>query len=378
MDENTQENPSRWRSTAALICILAPVLGCVGADRGPAVSSAGRDAAKASGPVAARIGSTPMDLYEKWQVTRPSAPRLDVYVARKDGDRRPLVIFAQGSHCLPLFMVGEKAGRRREVSTFLFHTMIAGELARADFALVERRGLTSFGPPPASEAAARDAAHCTREHGGVSKNERVADLADVVRAMSTQPWVERIFVVGHSEGADVAAGVISATGDRAVAAVGLLSGAGATQFYDFVVPARRNHDDAGVKQVLDEEIWLTGPKARGEYRGADIERQLSYAITSTPVEDLRASRIPIFVAAGTRDDNSPIEAADVFVTEMLRAPDRPVHYLILPGLDHGYRDEAGNEHGVEVLRAFLDWGLASHYDRSVAIGPGDHADAAQR
>jgi pimeloyl-ACP methyl ester carboxylesterase len=310
-----------------------------------------------------------MDIYEKWQVTRPNDPPLDVYIARKDGARRPLVVFAQGSHCLPLFMLGERAGRRREVSTFLFHAMLAGELGRADFAVVERRGLTSFGPPPPSEEAARDAAHCTREHGGVSKNERVADLADVVRAMSTQPWVERIVVVGHSEGAYVASGVISAIGDRVVTAVGLLSGAGPTQFYDFVVPARRNHDDAGVQQVLDEEIWLTGPNARGEYRGADIERQLSYGIASTSVDDLRASRIPIFVAAGTRDDNSPIEAADVFVTEMLRAGDRSVHYLLLPGLDHGYRDEAGNEHGAEVLRAFLDWALASHHDRSVAIGP---------
>jgi pimeloyl-ACP methyl ester carboxylesterase len=317
---------------------------------------------------ATRVGASPMTVYEQWRVDRESAPSLDVYIARKDQTRRPLVVFLPGSHCLPLFLIAEQGGRRREKSTVLFHEHFTSELSRAHFAVVERRGLKSFGPPPASEEAAQTAANCTPDHGGVSKDERVRDAADAVEALANEPWAGPIYLLGHSEGAYVAGGAAARLPPKALAGVGLLSGPGPTQFFDFLVEARRSGNEKEVKTIFDELLWITGPSASGEYRGAAIERQLSYGIRSTTVDDLRSSEVPIFVANGSADPKSPIESADLFVAEMMRTPARRLRYLILPELDHGYYSrKEDKQYAGQVLAAFLDW-VDADKDRSVFLG----------
>ncbi len=309
------------------------------------------------------VGATGYKVLERWGVTRPNGPPLDVYVARTEG-RRPLVVLVQGSHCLPLFM--SRPGR--EVSTlFVRPDQLERELGRVSFAVVERRGLRSFGAAPASEAEAKTLARCTAEHGGVDKRERVADVADAVRALRGQPWVGPVFVLGHSEGADVAAGVAGRLGD-AFAGVGLLSGAGPTRFFDDIANARRQGRPVAVKAALDDLIALTGPQPPAEYAGAASVRQLSYAVDSTPLDDLRASALPIFVAGGTRDEKSPIESADLFVAEMLRARARRLRYVMLPDLDHAYMTPDGADRMPDVLRAFVDWALEPMKGRDVHLG----------
>lgn len=310
---------------------------------------------------AAHVGIAPVKPFERWRVDRPDAPAVDVYVARSD-ERRPLVVYVQGSKCLPLFMVGPG----RLVSTIGDPAAIVPLLSRVHFAVVERRGLTSFGKPPATEAEMQEEAQCTPEHGGVAKGERVADVADAIVALSHEAWVSSVSVVGHSEGADVAAGVGRVLG-TSLTGVGLLSGAGITRFFDETVLARRTGNDDAVKQSLDDLVWITGPEASGDYRGASITRQLTYAVDSTPLDDLRGSAVPVFVAGGTRDDKAPIEGADAFVAELLRGKDRRVTYLLLPGLDHDLAKLDGAEHWNDVLSSFVDWLLTPDKPRAVTI-----------
>jgi pimeloyl-ACP methyl ester carboxylesterase len=347
---------------------MVVVVGCRRPSSGGAVSPSAPSQGPRSNGLAVRVGESPLKPYEQWRVERADAPALDVFVARKDRQRRPLVVFIQGSHCLPLFMLADRDGERRELSTFLLHSVLSKELQRAHFAAVERRGLKSFGAPPASEEEARAAAPCTQQRGGVSKVERVKNVADVVTALASQPWVDGVFVVGHSEGAYVASGVVHHLRDVGVSGVALLSGPGPTQFFDFVLEARHQNDQAAVKRVFDEMIWVTGPDAKGDYRGADVARQVTYSVDSTSIDDLRGSKVPIFVAGGTRDDKAQIEGADVFVAEMLRDRERTLRYVILSGLDHGYIDADGKDHSGEVLTALLDWALAPDKDRSVVVG----------
>jgi pimeloyl-ACP methyl ester carboxylesterase len=343
------------------------IAGCAGASQ-PSVAPRGTTGA--AGPTARRVGRSPLKDYEVWQVTRSDGPSLAVYVARQDEQsKKPLVLYLQGSHCLPLFMISEKDGRRREKSTVLFSETVPAELSRVHFAAIERRGLKSFGAPPASEAEARTAARCTPEHGSVSKRERVKDAADTVLALSKEPWVGGIFLLGHSEGAYVASGTVRHLGDGSVNAVGLLSGPGPTQFFDFLIEGRRRGDLVEVKTVFDELIWITGSSASGDYRGAAIERQVSYGVDSTSIDDLRDSHVPIFVANGTDDDQSPPESADVFVAEMLRSRSRLLRYVILPGMDHAYYSRSEDkDHAGRVLKSFVDWALAPQKDRSVLLG----------
>ena len=342
-------------------------------------------------PTANRVKITSIPGMEQWAVRRTDGPPIDVYVTRSDG-RKPLVVLVQGSHCLPLFM--EKPHRR--ISTlFVQPDDLKVELSRVSFAVVERRGLKSFGPVPASEPEAKLLDQCTPERGGVSKVERVADVAAAIRALAEQPWVGPIYVLGHSEGADVAAGVGRELDSRLLpgkdltrgstqhsrvpsarlAGVGLLSGAGATRFFDDIALAHQRSDVRAVKQVLDDLIALTGSHPPPDYAGASSVRQLTYAVDSTPLEDLQTTTLPLFVAAGSRDEKSPQASADLFVAEMLRSRARPVHYLILPEMDHGYESPDGKQHVLEVIRAFVDWTELTAKDRAVAVGLSDQRAA---
>ncbi|MEO6954765.1 MAG: hypothetical protein ABI321_23395 [Polyangia bacterium] len=312
-------------------------------------------------PVARFVEATVLPGIEKWSVTRDAAPALDVYVAH-GAARKPLVVLVQGSQCYPLFLLKPK----RTVSTLF---VPPDELASqaVGFAMIERRGLRSFGPAPASDEEARALGHCTATHGGVDKAERVADVLATVEALAKQPWVGPVFLLGHSEGADVVAGVARIAGPQ-IAAVGLLSGAGATRFFDDIAIAHRHGDLTAVKRSLDDLIALTGPAPPAEYAGAASVRQLSYAVDSTPLDDMRGTKVPVFVAGGTADEHAPIESADLFVAELLRARTRSVHYVVLPKWDHGLNGPDGTSHAMAVVREFVRWATGPRNDRSVSIG----------
>ncbi len=320
-------------------------------------------------PSAQPVGPTPWAPFEEWAVSRSNGPAIHAYFAGDRHQRKPLVVLVQGSQCLPLFMIGKRPdGRDRRVSTALYSEFTAAQLERVHVVWVERRGLQSFGPLPSSEEEGERLARCSAEHGGVSKRERVADVAAVAEAFAEKPFVESIYVVGHSEGAYVAGGVVKQLG-HSVKAVGLLSGPGPTQFFDWLVQARRDNDPQAAVQVFSDMIWLTGASANGAYRGAAIARQLTYSIESTSIDDLAQSKVPIFVAQGTVDSKAPVESADLFVAEALRDRDRRIRYLMLPGLDHGYRDaKSGEDYAPQVLDAFLDWALGGAKGRSVVAG----------
>jgi hypothetical protein len=297
-----------------------------------------------------RVGPTDWSPWDAWRLRRADAPPLDIFFVHTD-EPRPVVVLLQGSGCVPLLSVMD--GGRRRMSSLLVQPEDVP--AGVHLMVIEKVGVRSFDPAfdPAAERPCSD-----DYQRNVAKASRVRDVVDAIRAARALPWVGEILVVGHSEGADVAAGVGRAL-DGELAAVGILSGAGATQFFDFVVEERvaGRHDDAN--QVLVEAFGLTGPTPPAQYRGHSFARWQSFAIDSSPLDDLRATRTPIFVAHGTADHASRIENADLFVLELLRSRrQHPLFYWVLDGVDHGYRDAAGTSHAAEVVRRFVAWGLA--------------------
>jgi pimeloyl-ACP methyl ester carboxylesterase len=344
---------------AALFLSLGVAFACADGSPLDSAESAVRSGPEPGALRAERVGESPVAPFDHWRVARTHAPGIDIYVARRDAERRPLLVYVQGSKCLPLFMVA--TGR---LASTIPAEEVPSLLGRVHFAVVERRGLTSFGPPPATHEEMMAEARCTAEHGGVSKGERVRDVGDAVRALSLEPWVASVSVLGHSEGADVAAGVGQEL-DRDLAAVGLLAGAGITRFFDDIMLARRAGDS--VQEVFDDLLWLTGPSPTGEYHGASVTRQITYAIDSTPLEDLRLAHVPVFVAAGARDEKVPIETSDAFVAELLRNRERKVRYVIVPGADHALASADGASRWREIVDAYIDWSLSGEKDRSVVV-----------
>jgi len=223
------------------------------------------------------------------------------------------------------------------------------------FAVLERTGLASFGVLDD----VREADRCTAERGGVDKSERVADLALAAQTFRSEPWAASVLVAGHSEGADVASGAARALGPCAVAAVGFFASGGVSQFVDLVLEGRRRGDAAAAQGAFDDLLALTGPQPPTAFQGYPRMRFASFAIASTPLDDLVGLDVPVFIVQGTADTNSAPESADVLAVELLRRDaGRAVRYVVLDHGDHGFHDRTGGDHGEELLVDFVRWAEA--------------------
>lgn len=271
------------------------------------------------------------------------------------------MLLLPGSKCLPLFWV--LPGRK--ISPLFLQGAIPKAVEHVNFAAFDRRGLKSFGPPPTSEEEARRLARCSRTRGGVSKDERVENARDVASQLLAQPWVSELWLLGHSEGADVAAGVARQLPGK-VSAVALFAGAGITRFFEQTTAARKMEGSAGAAQVLQGMIAMTGAGPAADHDD-DMVQALTYGVNSTPLDDLRGLDVPVFVAHGDNDEKVPIEAADAFVAELLRERRRALRYVIVPGVDHGFYDNNGVDHAEAVLHEFLTWAGASDKPRTVEV-----------
>jgi pimeloyl-ACP methyl ester carboxylesterase len=301
--------------------------------------------------------------WERWHLERDDAPALEVFVAR-DETPRPLVVLLQGSGCVPLFF--ETPGGAG--ASLLFWREVAGGDHPVHFAAVEKRGVASFGPPPQGQPGTMEGCSQAYVEGAV-KPERVADVVDVVSALGDEPWVDGVLVAGHSEGAAVASGVAEVLGERLVA-VGLFSAAGPSQLVDFVVYAHRSGEADRVRDTFDDILTLTDPQAEGAWRGHDISRWQTFAVDTSPLEELRGKSVPVFVVHGSADESSPVESADAFVVELLReGPERPVFYLRLQEVGHGLIARGDENLRSLVLRRFISWALSESNARGVEVWP---------
>ncbi len=312
-------------------------------------------------PRAVLVGPTLRQPWTQYRVERPGAAPLDAYLSNTS-ERRPLVLLVPGGDCRPLFSIVVRDGKRRLRVTPLFADAAVENPPAVHIGAVERHGLKSFTDDPGADLT------CTAERGGIGKRERVQELADAVLAFSREPWVSEVILAGHGEGADVAAGAVRALGGHGVSAVGLFAGAGPTRFFDDVIEGMYDQDFRAVKQALDDEARLAQRPDGGTYRDAPVEHTVSFALDSTPLDDLRATPVPVFVAHGTADTTASAEGAEVFVAEMLR--DRGVHvrFLLLPGLDHDFENAGGESWSRPVFDAFLEWALSSDHATGTTVG----------
>jgi hypothetical protein len=361
--------PVRALCGLGALAALAALGACAGASpaqpTGEPRPSASFDAVgdEVAAPRATFVGEAGQPGWEAWRLDREDVPALDLFVAR-DEQTRPLLVLLQGSGCVPLFFTTPEGGGH---SLLFMDAVLAGDLG-VHVAAIEKRGVTAFGPLPDGQPGT--GLGCSEAYlEGLAKPARVRDVVDAVNALAEEPWVDGVIVAGHSEGASVASGAARILGER-IEAAGLFSSAGPSQLADFVLAAHRDGDANHVRGRFGEVLFLTDPEARGTYRGHGVERWRTFAVESTPLDDLRSAPVPVFVAHGTADESSAVESADVFVVELLReGPRRPVFYVRIQGADHNLRGEGGDDFRPFVLHRFLEWALADDRPRTVLVGP---------
>lgn len=278
---------------------------------------------------------------------------------------KPVIVMVQGSGCVPLFTID---GDGVFSGTSIFEDFVAARSERFHFAMLEKQGVAPLQFTLGMKHEEKLALFRQVERGGCSaayfenetKRVRVEDVAALIRALRGQPWVQQILLVGHSEGTRVVAGVIRQDFTRTLSAAGFLSSATVGDF------TRDSEDRDAFRKAFETMQMLQRSDDNEMYEGHAVRRWKSYTLDSTPLEDIRESTLPLFIAYGGREKN--ILGADAFSLEALRQqPERPLRYVIVHDGDHGFSTPDGRAHMDRVLDDFITWALDSQRPTGPAI-----------
>lgn len=293
---------------------------------------------------------------------------VDVYLAHSE-QPRPVVLLLHGSGCAPEFTVESD---RSFHETSIFQDAIGPALHRVHVAVVERRGVEplafSAGMSDDDKRLAFERAEreCGTEYfQQATKPARVADAVTTVRALREQPWAREIILAGHSEGTHVVTGALRQITDGAVDVAGLFASAGPIPFFGGYV-ARGPGDRELFKRTFDRVRLLQGADDDFVYQGLPARRWKTFWLDSTPIEDIRDSNVPLFVAQGSRDDTTL--PADLFTLEAIRQqPGRPIRYVVVDLGNHAFETPDGRWRIAALFADFLSWALDPERETSLDV-----------
>jgi pimeloyl-ACP methyl ester carboxylesterase len=260
------------------------------------------------------------------------------YVLSHAGRKAPLVLYVQGSGCIPPFI---DLGTPRQSSTLLGWVPLA---AQHRYALM---AVDKPGQPPALPALPADgqpgqAALCPQAFNAhFSYDSWLATLKTALRHALDQPDVDRsrVLVIGISEGAAMAAGLAHALPE--VTHVALVGGPpGATQLYDFVLHAYAGvgNDEDRLRRLQELDATLDAiradPRSTDKFAWGHTYLRWSSFFAQSHGEDLAQSKARVYMVAGKQDVNVPILSTEVAYAR-LRGLGRDVTFRRIPGADHG-------------------------------------------
>ncbi len=289
--------------------------------------------------------------WSRWKVSAKDGTPLEVYGV-VDAVRKPVLVMLIGSRCQPLFKFKEE----KVVSPLLEKDASFFRKQGVHVLALERRGIKSFEALPEDVEKLDGRLRCSKKFGGLTKEDRINDSRDAILALSKEPWFGDVILMGHSEGGDIASGLSNQLENLKIKALGFFAAAGTSQFYGHILQARKSQDLKILEETFSGLFYAAEPNASGKFGGYPVERVKSFAISSTPLDDVLKNQIPIFIATGSLDNKAPIEDADLFAVEVIRnQPNRKILYLNYSELNHDLENKNGNDLSKEVLTDFLTW-----------------------
>jgi predicted esterase len=323
------------------------------------------------GPMQQHIFQEPSELsplYDRYSTGDRLDRRITFYLTPRNGSAHvPLIAYIQGSGC-------QSAFRRSGDKITGGYQNILRELVgvRARVLVVEKPGVRFLDEalvPGTAEGATKEFLVEHTLPGWIEAN------CAAVRAARMFPGIDdaTTLVVGHSEGAIVAAGV--AAEDESVTHVASLAGDGPTQLFSLIEMARagigitENAGEKGVAEVL--EVWrqiLADPDSIQKSWSSHPYRRWSSFLCTSVTEKLLNSQAKIYLAHGTEDDKSPVAAFDVLYSELL-ARNRDVTAERLAQTGHNFTNRGSNSlTGMrDVLGRVLEWFLRDSHNRNVVL-----------
>jgi predicted esterase len=275
----------------------------------------------------------------RYTLQRTGAPDVR-YVISRPAHKAPLVLFVQGSGCIPP-LVG--LGTPNRYSTIFNFIPLAQQ---GDYAVmvVDKPGQPEAPPQaPPGVATGCPAAFNT----AFSYDSWLDTLRAALRHALALPWVDgsRVLVFGVSEGAVMAAGLARA--EPAVTHVAMIGGTGTSQLFDFAANAYRagDSDDAIQARLADIDATVDAinadPRSTDKFAWGHTYLRWSTFFAHAPGEDLVQSKAHVWLASGMRDTSVPIVSTEVAYAR-LRALGRDVTFRRVPRANHGLVPEGGS------------------------------------
>lgn len=300
------------------------------------------------------------DTYQQYSTQDKLGRTITFYVTPPGKYAQPLAVFLNGSGFGSVFY--KKDGHIR--GQYAYFEIIAALRGRARLVLVEKPGVKLFDTP-------KTWGSCIGAPEKFLKEQTVERYTEAVnaaiRAAEQLPGVDttRLLVMGHSEGAEMAAHI--AGSNDSVTHVACLAGVGTSQLFDFVTMVSDGTMDCPGKTPSDKieytyqkwrEIQTDPNSVTKFYEGHPYRRWYSFW-SHTALDDLLKTQAKIYIAKGTADRSTSITAFEVVRSELL-SHGKVITAERIEGADHGFRKKGVN--GVEdelpgLLRRVANWYL---------------------
>jgi hypothetical protein len=275
----------------------------------------------------------------RFTLQRDGAPDVR-YIISQPAHKAPLVLFVQGSGCIPP-VVG--LGTPNRYSTVFNFIPLA---QRGDYAVMVVDKPNQPDTPP--QAPPGVATGCPAAFNAYFSYDTWLDtLRTALRHALALPWVDghRVLVFGVSEGAVMAAGLARAVPE--VTHVALIGGTGTSQLYDFAANAYRagTSDDDTLARLAAIDATVDAinadPRSTGKFAWGHTYLRWSTFFAQAPGENLVQSKARVWLASGMRDESVPILSTEVAYAR-LRALGRDVTFRRVPRAGHGLMPEGGS------------------------------------
>lgn len=284
-------------------------------------------------------------LFQHHTLSHPKLKTFEIHVTKSSsGQKRPLILYLDGSGTYPIFYQN-KAGR--------FSTSVPLDVRRysKDYyvALISKPG-TPF----------KDSLHYT------TSGRAYYPESELYKTLYSLDWraeaaseaidyllkklpidVDKIIVMGYSEGAQVAPKV--AVLNKKVTHVVSLVGNALNHLFDFILEARlkaeRQQISPEESQAIVDSLYreyakiYQNPQAIDQsWYGATYLKWSSFSKT-TPLENMLKLDIPILYVAGGKDNNQTILGMDYAKLEFLRQGKNNLSYKVYPRCNHFFQEE---------------------------------------
>ena len=258
-----------------------------------------------------------------------------------DGPAKPLLVYLDGSGAYPLFQqmtmgIGSTVVLDYQSLSAEYRVLLISKpgVPFIDSVSFDETGFPQYDTPE----------EYTNKLSLFSRvNAADAIINKLVKEKTVDP--NRVVVLGFSEGAQV--GPFLAEKNKHVSHLMLFGGNGLHQFLDPLITARQQAINGQMTEVeaqatvdslfrVYEDIYSHPTSTDAQWYGHSYLRWASFNHRA-PLDALAALDIPIYIANGSRDENSVL-SADYIKLEFIRLGKRNLTYHTYPGYDHQFNE----------------------------------------